>query len=165
MNLKLTRPIAFVDVEATGAGRVDPVKYRIVSVAIVTLGFDCFPIGRPYHTLVNPGVPISPETTAIHGITDEMVKDAPRFEAIVAELHHRLIGRDIGGYNAGGFDVQILYEESLRAGNELKCLLDAKIIDPGMIFKKREERSLPAAVKFFCGPRNGRRARCAQRRE
>jgi DNA polymerase-3 subunit epsilon len=144
-KLVLTRPIAFTDVEATGT---DVVKDRICSVAILKV----FPNGDPlqFYSLVNPECPIPPESTECHGITDEMVKDAPVFRDIAPDLLELFHGADIGGYNVRNFDMGILYEEGCRCGVEFKSFLEAKVIDPGNIFKKKEERSLTAAMKFYC---------------
>lgn len=141
--LKLERPIAFVDVEATG---LNVTTDRICSAAIIILNED---LSREdvWYSLINPMVPIPAESTEKHGITDAMVKDAPSFPVVAAEILERLERRDLGGYNAP-FDLQILDEEFGRCDYVLN-LEGIRIIDPGMIFKKKEERTLAAAVKFY----------------
>lgn len=141
--LKLDRPIAFVDVEATGLKfSID----RVVSIAIIILNVD---LTREdcWYTLVNPEIPIPPESFEKHGITDDMVQDAPKFREIADEVLIQFEGKDVGGYNAP-FDLQMIDEEMVRCGKVLN-LEGVRIIDPSMIFKKKEERTLSAAVLFY----------------
>jgi DNA polymerase III subunit epsilon len=139
------KPLLCFDIESTGK---DPAKDRIVQFAWKTVGMvggsegsKCF--------LVNPGMPIPPESTEIHGITDEMVAESPRFEEHAPYLHGFIKKCDLLGFNLTNFDVPILWEEFYRAGI---CwdLSETRIMDAGTLFKKREERSLSAAVQFYC---------------
>jgi len=135
------RPIAFIDIESTG---IDPAKDKILTLAI----------NRPEGSAefkFNPGIPIPAEATAIHGITNEMAKKWSSFAAAHGlAITRSLGGCDIGGFNHINFDVPMLWEELHRVGFDLN-LEGVNLIDVGNIFKKKEERTLAAAVKFYCG--------------
>lgn len=143
-RLTLTRPIASIDLETTGPF---PGVDRIVDIGIVTL----FPDGHTeeWETLVNPGVPIPPSATAIHGITDEMVKGAPRLADIAAEVRRRLAGCDVTGYNVRRFDVPFLVAEMARIQAPLE--LSGVTVDAFAIFTKFEPRKLEHAVRRYLG--------------
>jgi len=99
--------------------------------------------------LINPTIPIPPETTAIHGITDEDVKDAPTFLSIAKNLAREIEGCDLAGYNSNKFDIPLLAEEFLRADVDID-MMKRKFIDVQVIFHKMEQRTLGAAYKFYC---------------
>jgi len=141
----LDRPLAIIDIEATG---VNPRSDKIIDLAIVKI----IPNGqRSIHTFrVNPGVPIPPETTKIHGISDKDVVNSPSFGEKAPEILQILEGCDIGGYNLIRFDVPMLVEEFLR--NNIKFDIEGRrIIDAQRIYHKREPRDLSAALKYYCG--------------
>ena len=142
--LQLTRPVAFIDLETTG---VNLSSDRIVEIAIVKL----LPDGsrQTKRKLINPLMPIPASSSDIHGITDEMVKDAPSFKDAGNEIKQFLENCDLGGYNSNRFDIPMLMEEFLRAGMEVD-LSDRKMIDVQHIFYQMEPRTLSAAYKFFC---------------
>jgi DNA polymerase III subunit epsilon len=142
--LQLTRPIAFIDLETTG---VSLSTDRIVEIAVIKL----LPDGtrQVKRKLLNPQMPIPKVTSDIHGITDEMVKDAPTFKQAANEIKVFIEGCDLGGYNSNRFDVPILMEEFLRAGIEVD-LSKRKMVDVQHIFYTMEPRTLTAAYKFFC---------------
>jgi DNA polymerase-3 subunit epsilon len=144
MALQLARPIAFFDLETTG---VNLSTDRIIEVAIIKI----LPDGtrQVKRKLLNPGIPIPPETTAIHGITDDMVKDAPSFKQCGNELKQFIENCDMGGYNSNRFDIPILMEEFLRAGMEVD-LSACRMVDVQHIFYKMEPRTLTAAYKYYC---------------
>lgn len=144
MELNLTRPIVFLDLETTG---VDPVKDRIVELSLVKINPDGSQDVKTRR--INPGMPIPPESTAIHHITDEDVKDQPRFENIAKSLALFIEGCDLAGYNSNRFDIPVLAEEFLRAGVDID-LKKRKFIDVQNIFHKMEQRTLVAAYKFYC---------------
>jgi len=145
MELNLKNPIIFFDLETTG---VDPCKDRIVEISTVKV----MPDGtREIKTRrINPEMPIPPEVIAIHHITDEDVKDAPKFREIARSLAAYIEGADLAGYNAIKFDMPLLAEEFLRAGLDVD-LKKKKMIDVQNIFHKLEQRTLAAAYKFYCG--------------
>lgn len=144
-KLESDRPLAFFDIESTGTS---PRADRIIEIAIVTV----LPDGssESYTRRVNPGIPIPPETTAIHGISDEDVADCPPFADIAKEIEAQLEGCDLAGYNVNRFDIPMLVEEFLRAGLSFD-IAARRIVDAQTIFHKREPRDLTAALSFYCG--------------
>lgn len=143
--LQLTRPIAFIDLETTG---VNLSTDRIVEIAIVKI----LPDGsrQTKRKLINPQMPIPAASSAIHHITDEMVKDEPSFKQVANELKQFIENCDLGGYNSNRFDIPLLMEEFLRAGVDVD-LTKRKMVDVQHIFYQMEPRTLSAAVKFYCG--------------
>lgn len=144
-NLKLNRPLCFLDLETTG---VNVASDRIVEIAIMKL----HPNGdRDSKCMkINPERPIPAESTTFHHITDEMVKDCPTFKQAAPMLYAFIEGCDLAGYNSNKFDVPMLAEEFLRAGIEFD-ISNRKLVDVQNIFHKMEQRTLSAAYKFYCG--------------
>ena len=142
--LNLTRPIAFIDLETTG---VSLSSDRIVEIAIIKILADGS--RQVKRKLINPEMPIPKETSDIHGITDDMVKDAPTFKQAGNEIKMFIDNCDLGGYNSNRFDIPILMEEFLRAGMDVD-LSTRKMVDVQHIFYTMEPRTLTAAYKFFC---------------
>ena len=144
MELNLRNPLIFFDLETTG---VNITKDRIVEISYIKV----FPNGQEQEKTirVNPGMPIPPEATAIHHITDEDVKDKPLFKDIAKDLSHVFEGCDIAGFNSNRFDITLLMEEFLRAGVNFD-ISKRKFIDIQTIFHKMEQRTLVAAYKFYC---------------
>jgi DNA polymerase III subunit epsilon len=145
MNLKLTRPLAVLDLETTGANVGSD---RIVEICILKVHPGGEQEIRTHR--VNPGIPIPKVVTAIHGISDEDVKDAPTFTELAPQLSQFLAGCDLSGYNALKFDIPLLAEEFLRAGTDFD-LKGRRIVDVQNIFHKMEPRNLRAAYQFYCG--------------
>lgn len=144
MELKLKNPLIFFDLETTG---IDISKDRIVELSYLKINLDG---SEKCKTLrINPEMPIPPESTAIHGITDEDVKDAPTFNFIAGNLAKEIEGCDLAGYNSNRFDIPLLAEEFLRAGVDID-MKRKKLIDVQVIFHKMEQRTLGAAYKFYC---------------
>src|SRR5215510_14183595 len=111
--LQLKKPIAFIDLETTGTNLgID----RIVEIAIVKILTDGTKGVK--RKLINPEMPIPTGASDVHGITDDMVKDAPTFKQVAHELKQVLDGCDLAGYNSNRFDIPMLMEEFLRAGIE-----------------------------------------------
>lgn len=144
MKLQLTRPLAFIDLETTG---VNISTDRIVEVAIVKILTDG--TRQVKRKLINPGMPIPASSSAIHGITDEMVKDAPTFKQAANELKQFIDNCDLGGYNSNRFDIPMLLEEFLRIGMEFS-IDGRKLVDVQKVFHMMEQRTLSAAYKFYC---------------
>lgn len=144
MELNLRNPLIFFDLETTG---VNITKDRIVEISYIKV----FPNGQEQEKTirVNPGMPIPPEATAIHHITDEDVKDKPLFKDIAKDVSHVFEGCDIAGFNSNRFDIPLLMEEFLRAGVNFD-ISKRKFIDIQTIFHKMEQRTLVAAYKFYC---------------
>ena len=143
--LQLNKPLAFIDLETTG---VNPGIDRIIEIAIVKLLADGTRSVK--RRLLNPGIPIPKSSSDIHGISDEMVKDAPTFKQLGQEFKQILDGCDFAGYNSNRFDIPLLMEEFLRAGIEFD-MRHRKLLDVQNIFHKMEPRTLSAAYKFYCG--------------
>ena len=144
MKLQLSRPIAFIDLETTGVNiSVD----RIVELAIVKI----MPDGsrQVKRKLINPLMPIPASASAIHGITDDMVKDAPRFKQVANEVKQFIDNCDMGGYNSNRFDIPMLIEEFLRIGIAFS-VEGKKMVDVQKVFHMMEQRTLSAAYKFYC---------------
>jgi DNA polymerase-3 subunit epsilon len=144
MELKLTRPICFFDLETTG---IDVAKDRIVEIAI----FKVFPNGNKESKtwLVNPTIPIPPQTTAVHGITNEKVANEPTFKELASQIHAMIKDADLAGFNSDRFDIPLLAEELLRAEVDFD-MKNRVSVDVQTIFHKKEERTLSAAYKFYC---------------
>ena len=144
MQLNLKNPLVFFDLETTG---INIVKDRIVEISFVKV----HPNGKEESKTrrINPEMPIPPESTAIHGITDEDVKDCPTFKEIAKSLAAQIEGCDLAGYNSNRFDLPLLAEEFLRAGVDID-LNKRKFVDVQTIFHKMEQRTLAAAYKFYC---------------
>lgn len=145
MKLNLKRPLVFFDLETTG---IDIARDRIVEISMVKV----LPDGdRDIKTRrINPEMHIPAESTVIHGITDEDVKDCHTFKQIARSLAQFIEGCDLAGYNSNRFDVPMLVEEFLRAGVDVD-LSTRKFVDVQTIFHKMEQRTLTAAYKFYCG--------------
>lgn len=144
MKLNLKRPIIFFDLETTG---IDTARDRIVEISMIKIMPDGEEITRTRR--LNPGMPIPPEATAVHGITDDDVKDCPTFAQVAKSLEQFIRGCDFGGFNSNRFDLPMLVEEFMRAGVDVD-LRHCKFIDVQNIFHKMEQRTLVAAYKFYC---------------
>jgi DNA polymerase-3 subunit epsilon len=145
MELKLNKPICFFDLETTG---IDVAKDRIVEIAILKV----FPNGNKESKtwLVNPTIPIPPQVTAIHGISNEKIANEPTFKQLASQIYTMIKDSDLAGYNSDRFDIPLLAEELLRAGVDFD-MKNRVSVDVQTIFHKKEERTLSAALKFYCG--------------
>ncbi|HUR11583.1 MAG TPA: 3'-5' exonuclease [Flavitalea sp.] len=142
--LQLTKPLAFIDIEATGSNLGTD---RIVEIAIVRINPDGNKAVK--RKLLNPEMPIASSSSDIHGITNDMVKDAPTFRQVANEIKQFLEHADLAGYNSNRFDIPMLAEEFLRAGLEFE-FKGRKLLDVQKIFHMMEQRTLGAAYKFYC---------------
>lgn len=144
MSLQLKRPLVFIDLETTG---INLATDRIVEIAIVKV----FPDGTKTikQKIINPQMPIPKESSEIHGITDEKVKNAPTFKQVANELKQFIDDADFSGYNSNRFDIPLLMEEFLRAGLTID-MTNRKLVDVQHIFHMMEKRTLGAAYKFYC---------------
>jgi len=144
MELNLKNPLVFFDLETTGTNIV---KDRIVEISYLKV----YPNGeKEVRTRrINPEIPISAESTAIHGITDEDVKDCPTFRQIAKSLADQIEGCDLAGFNSSRFDIPLLVEEFIRADIDID-FTKRKLIDVQVIFHKKEPRTLEAAYRFYC---------------
>ncbi len=144
MELKLTRPICFFDLETTGT---NVAQDRIVEISILKV----YPNGNKESKtwLVNPGVPIPDEVVKIHGISNEKVANEPTFKELSKEIYAMIKDSDLGGFNSDRFDIPLLAEEMLRADVDFD-MKNMVSIDVQTIFHKMEKRTLEAAYKFYC---------------
>ena len=144
MELSLTRPLCFFDLETTG---VNVAKDRVVEISILKI----FPNGNKESKtwLVNPEMPIPPQTTAVHGITDEKVANEPTFKQLSKDIYSMIKGSDLAGFNSDRFDIPLLAEEMLRAEIDVDFKKHLTV-DVQTIFHKMEKRNLSAAYKFYC---------------
>lgn len=142
--LKLTKPLAFIDLETTGTNLGTD---RIVEIAIVKILPDGSKIVK--RKLINPEMPIPKASSDVHGITDEMVQNAPTFRQVAHELKQILDGCDIAGYNSNRFDIPLMVEEFLRVETDFD-MKGRKLVDVQKIFHQMEPRTLSAAYKFYC---------------
>lgn len=142
--LQLKKPLAVIDIEATGSNVTTD---RIVEIAIVKY----LPDGSRTikRKIINPQIPIPQAIVDIHGITDEMVKDAPTFKQAASGIKQMLDGCDIACYNAYRLDIPMLMEEFIRAEVDFE-LKSRKLVDVQKIFHTMEQRTLSGAYKFYC---------------
>jgi DNA polymerase III subunit epsilon len=142
--LQLTKPLAVIDLETTG---INFGSDRIIEIAVVKIMPDGKKIVK--RKLINPEMPIPAASTAVHGITDEMIKDAPTFKQVANELKQFIENCDLAGYNSNRFDIPMLAEEFMRVGLEFDSK-GPKLVDVQRVFHMMEQRTLSAAYKFYC---------------
>ena len=145
-KFNLKKPLVFFDIEATG---LNVVRDRIVQIALIK-----FIPGKEepeeMEMLINPGIPISEEAMAVHGITPDMVRNKPTFEQVSQKIFDFIGNSDIAGYNSDRFDVPMLMEEFYRSGIDFD-IEHRNLIDVQKIFYKMEPRTLKAAYAHYCG--------------
>ncbi|MGI6718468.1 MAG: exonuclease domain-containing protein [Bacteroidales bacterium] len=144
MKLNLNKPLAFFDLETTG---LSITKDRIIEIAVLKINPDSTEEEKTW--LINPGMPIPAQSTEIHKITDEDVKDKPLFKDVAAEINNFFGNSDLAGYNVIKFDIPFLVEEFTRAGIDFN-VGNRKFLDVQNIFHAMEQRTLKAAYKFYC---------------
>ena len=146
MNLNLKKDIIFYDVEATG---LNVLRDRIVQLGMIKYYAD----GRPHEEreyLVNPGIPISEEAYAVHGISPSDVARKPAFQQLAQEIFEFIGDADLAGYHSNHYDLPMIMEEFARCGFELE-LEGRNLVDVQRIFYKMEPRTLGAAHRYYCG--------------
>lgn len=157
MNLNLTRPLLFFDIESTGL--------NIPNDSIIELSFvKVFPDGKeevktwkikPWDYEKQCQRPIDPSASKVNGITDDMLVDCPTFYEVADEIADWLKDSDLAGFNSTKFDLPMLAEEFERvelAGNKLNVDLHSpKMVDVQNIYHTMEPRNLKAAYRFYCG--------------
>ena len=144
-KLNLKNPLVFFDLETTG---IDIATDRIVEISYLKIKPNGEEISKTRK--INPEIPIPEQATAIHGISDEDVKDCPTFKQVAKSLAADIEGCDLAGFNSNRFDIPLLAEEFLRAGVDID-LNKRKFVDVQTIFHKKEQRTLSAAYIFYCG--------------
>ncbi|SDS21890.1 DNA polymerase-3 subunit epsilon [Polaribacter sp. KT25b] len=145
MNLNLTKPIVFFDLETTG---INIATDKIVEISILKV----FPNGNKESKtwLVNPEMEIPKESSEIHGITNEKVASEPTFKELANKVNELIGDADLAGFNSNRFDIPLLAEELMRAGIDFD-MKNRKAIDVQVIFHKKEQRTLSAGYQFYCG--------------
>lgn len=143
MNLR--NPLVFFDLETTG---INIVADRIVEICYLKINIDGSEVAKTIR--INPERHIPEEATRVHGISDADVADCPTFKQVAQSLANEIEGCDLAGFNSNRFDIPLLVEEFLRAGVDID-LTKRKMIDVQTIFHKKEQRTLSAAYKFYCG--------------
>lgn len=143
MKLNLRNPLCFFDLETTGTNTTQD---RIIEIAVIKM----MPNGETIRKtdLINPTIPIPPESTAIHGIKDADVVGKPTFKEVAKDYARFMEGADLAGFNVMKFDIPVLVEEFLRAGVEFDYSRK-KVIDAQKIFHLMEKRTLSAAYRFY----------------
>jgi DNA polymerase-3 subunit epsilon len=144
MNLNLSKPICFFDLETTGT---NVAKDRVVEISILKI----YPNGNKEHRtwLVNPEMNIPDEVVAIHGISNERVANEPTFKELAKEIYTLIRDSDLAGFNSDRFDIPLLAEEMLRSDIDFD-MKNMVSVDVQTIFHKMEQRTLTAAYKFYC---------------
>lgn len=145
MKLNLTKPLIVFDLETTG---LDLVKDRIIQISYIKVCPDGTEIRK--NIFINPGITIPQEITELTGITNDDVKEQPKFKELASTLAEEFKGCDFAGFNSNHFDIPMLAEEFLRAGIDFD-FGKSRLIDVQTIFHKMERRNLAAAYKFYCG--------------
>ncbi|CAI8442451.1 MAG: DNA polymerase III PolC-type [Polaribacter sejongensis] len=145
MNLNLTKPIVFFDLETTGTNIATD---KIIEISILKV----FPNGNKESKtwLVNPEMVIPKESIDVHGITNEKVLTEPTFKELAPKINEMIAAADLAGFNSNRFDIPLLAEELMRAGIDFN-MKNRKAIDVQVIFHKKEQRTLGAGYKFYCG--------------
>lgn len=138
------KPIVFFDLETTGT---NVLKDRIVEIAMIRLEDGN---KKQLHSLINPEIPIPQAASDVHGITDEKVAEAPTLKTMAPLVAGMIDGADLAGFNSNNFDIPLLYAELHRVGHPVD-LTGALFVDACTIFKRKEERTLSAAVKHYLG--------------
>lgn len=145
MNLKIDKPIIFLDTETTS---VNTTEARIVQIACIKYTVDGQIIEKDY--LINPEIPIPVETTEIHGISDEMVANKPTFKQFSKGLRAFFEGCDIGGFNSNSYDINVLNEEFIRAGLE-PINWNPSLVDVMLLYRQQYSGKLGDIYKRFFG--------------
>lgn len=145
MNLHLERNLIFFDIESTG---LNVIRDRIIQLAMIRYHRDGTPPAEKSY-LINPGIPISAEAMAVHGITPQDVANKPTFQQLAKEIFEFIGEADLAGYNSNRFDIPVLMEEFARVGLDFD-IDNRRTIDVQRIFYRMEPRTLSAAYQFYC---------------
>lgn len=144
MNLTIKKPLVFFDIEATG---LHVIRDRIVQIALLKYHPNKDP--ERLSMMINPGIPISEEAIAVHGIMPKDLANKPTFAQVAEQLFEFMGNADLAGYNLLRFDIPLLMEEFARCGLDFNTD-HRKVIDVQRIFYKMEPRNLKAAYRFYC---------------
>jgi DNA polymerase-3 subunit epsilon len=144
MELNLRKPLVILDLETTGVNIASDRIVEFSALKVTPGGHEEWLTMR-----LNPGIPISPEATRVHGISDADVANEPHFRDVAKRIASFLEGCDLAGFNSMKFDIPILSEEFLRVNVDFNPARH-RYVDVQVIFHKKEQRTLSAAYKFYC---------------
>ena len=144
MNINLTKPLIFIDLEATG---LTIGKDRIVEICLLKVNVDNSTDVKTMR--INPEMPIPLLVSKLHGIYDKDIVDAPTFKQAAPELIQFIGNADFAGFNSNKYDMPLLVEEFMRVEVDFD-FQGRKLIDVQNIFHFMEPRNLSAAYKFYC---------------
>ncbi|MBK8669668.1 MAG: 3'-5' exonuclease [Saprospiraceae bacterium] len=145
LTIQLEKDLIFFGIESTG---LNVLKDRILQIALIKYSKDK-PEPQELFMLINPGIPISEEAFAVHGISNDMIRNKPTFAQVGKEIFEFIGNADLAGYNSDRFDIPMLMEELHRIGYELD-ISKRRLIDVQKIFYKMEPRTLKAAYRLYC---------------
>lgn len=142
--MKLERPLVVLDLETTGTWIE---KDKIVEIAMIR----CLPDGtrEDFHCRVNPGIQIPKRVSELIGITNEDIKDKPKFREIAQKVRDFIGDADLAGYNIDRFDLPLLLREFQECGIAFEWK-GVQIYDAQVVYHMNEKRDLSAAYKFYC---------------
>jgi DNA polymerase-3 subunit epsilon len=145
MIFNLNKDLVFFDIESTG---LNVLRDRILQIALVKYTKEREEPEELF-MMINPGIPISEEAFAVHGISNEMLRNKPTFTQVAEEIYRFIGDADLAGYNSDRFDIPMLMEEFHRVGIQLD-ISQRKLLDVQKIFYKMEPRTLRAAYRLYC---------------
>jgi len=144
MSYRVPTPNTNFDLETTGTNVLTD---RIVQIALVYT--NSIGMRDTRNILINPGIPIPVDATDVHGITDEMVKDASTFPEIANDIFQYMVDVTLIGFNIKNFDIPLLKEEFKRCGIDWDVPKD--IIDVFQMDKALYRRTLNNVYKQHTG--------------
>lgn len=146
-KIMFIKPIVFFDLESTGT---DLASDRIIDFGAIRVSNfgSCDQKIEYLEFLINPSRPIL--NSEIHGITDEMVIDAPTFKQVAEHIAAFMEGCDLAGYNIKRFDIGLLAEELNRAGIDFS-MAGRRTLDQFLAYKVLNPQTLAAAHERYVG--------------
>ena len=123
--------IVFIDCETSGLSLEED---KIIELAML-----CVVAGerKSWTKRFKVDVPIKPEATAVHGITNEMLADEKPFSAYAPHIARAIAGKHLAGYNLRRLDLPML-DAALRESGFKIDLTGVCVLDAAGIFFKRE---------------------------
>lgn len=140
------KDIVIFDIESTG---IDTNTDRIVELAMMKCTHDFVRKTDTFTQRFNPEMPISKGASDVHGITNEMVKDAPLLKDKAAQIVKFIGNCDLGTFNGNKFDIPMFMSEMARCGVSFS-VEGRRLLDFYKVFAEKEKRDLTAALKFYC---------------
>ena len=169
MELSLERPLLFFDIESTGLSITADSIAELCFVKVLPGGEQRIKTWRmkPWDYELNCQRPVNPAASAVNGLTDDILKDCPRFQDLVDEILPYIEDSDLAGFNSAKFDLPLLAEEFERVrhylGREINIDLHSKkMVDVQTIYHTMEPRNLRSAYRFYCGGEDFENAHTAE---